>query len=452
MPKIDYQRLSEYIGWKPNGWQRITEDQEARFKIIVAGRRSGKTKYVLESPKDGILQGLILPNEYIWIVAPNYDLTQRIWIPLIQFARSKFPSVIKRIWDTKGNFRIETHLNTIIEAKSGEEPQKLVGVGLTRLYVDEFALLKKKAWFESLRPTLVGTQDKKIGKGIFIGTPKGKNWAYDLWLNDPSPIDRPFGLKHDNLNPKIRKRRKKEWASFRFTSYDNEYLSKGELEKLVKDMPEFEYKQEILAEFEETAEQVFKNVYNCVKGKLEKYNPDHLYSMGIDLGRKTSYTVIIVIDKMTHHVVYFDRFRVVSWDIQKKRIKEVYEKYGQPTGYVDSTGLGDVFLEELHDMGVGLDPYQFVEAGYTSTKRKLIDKLAVFIESGKISFPKIDILINELERYGREITESGKIKYKTIGKYSSDCVMALALAVWDLEEEPPQEKVSKPILFPNQEF
>lgn len=451
MEKLNPKKINEATGYKPNQWQKIVESVDARFKLISAGRRSGKTKYVIEDPIDGLVPDLLKPNQYIWIVAPYYDLTQRVWMPLVKYARGKFNPVIKTIHDTKGFYKIVTKYNTVIEAKSGNHPERLVGVELDKIIIDEVAKLKKKAWFESLRPTLIGTKNKRVGKAIFIGTPKGKNWFYDLWLNDAYPIDTPFGQDGKDkpkLTPKQKKKR--EWASFRFTSYDNDYLVEKELDKLVKDMPEFEYRQEVLASFEETAEQVFRKIKSNVFGHYKEvpYDKEHLYSMGIDLGRKTSYTVIFVVDRMTHKVVYFDRFKTVDWKLQKERIKEAFKKYHGPVGFVDCTGIGDPMIEQLKDEGIYLEGFQFTE----KSKKQLIDKLSIFIQEHRIKYPDIPILLKELERFGRKITEAGRVIYQSYGRTTSDCIMALALTVWDLDDEPLKNKSNEAITYPTQEF
>jgi hypothetical protein len=449
--KLNPKKISEFTGYKPNKWQKIVESIDARFKLISAGRRTGKTKYVIEDPIDGLVPDLLKPDQYIWIVAPFYDLTQRVWMPLVKYARGEFSPIIKRIWDTKGAYKIETKYGTVIEAKSGENPERLVGVELDKIVIDEVAKLKKKAWFESLRPTLIGTKQKRVGKAIFIGTPKGKNWFYDLWLNDAYPINTPFGLDgKGKLELTEKQKAEREWASFRFTSYDNDYLITEELEKLVKDMPDFEYRQEVLASFEETAEQVFRKIGSNVYGKYREipYDKEHLYSMGIDLGRKTSYTVIFVIDRMTHRVVYFDRFKTVDWKLQKERIKDVYKKYHGPAGFVDCTGIGDPMIEQLKDEGVYMEGFQFTE----KSKKQLIDKLSIFIQEHRISYPDIPILLKEMERFGRKITDSGRIIYQSFGRMTSDCIMALALTVWDLDDEPLKRKTEEAITYPTQEF
>ncbi|MDD1779549.1 MAG: terminase family protein, partial [Candidatus Helarchaeota archaeon] len=347
--------LNSLTGYRPNAWQKIVREDESRFKILAVGRRGGKSLYVVRDSHDGLVADLVVPNKYVWIVAPNYDLTQRVWNDLYTLAISKFKPIIRRLINSKGNYRLETYLNTVIEAKSADEPEKLVGVGLTKIIIDEAALVQQKAWVQSLRPTLIDHQ----GSALFISTPKGKNWFWELWMK---------GQQKEEV----------EWQSWRFSSLDNEYLNKSELSKLIKDMPDYEYRQEILAQFEETAEQIFRKVKERAVGREKEPAKGHRYQIGVDLGRKTSYSVITVIDEMTnpYEVVKIDRFKTVDWTLQVPRVKAIWEKYPCLKMRVDATGIGDPLTEDLENKGVRVDPYIIKEI----SKRQYIDKLAILIE------------------------------------------------------------------------
>lgn len=398
-------------GYKRNKWQKEISATEARFKIICIGRRGGKSHYVAHDPHDGLVEDFLLPKQKVWIVAPNYDLTQRIWNEVYQMAITCMKPVVASIHNTKGDYKIETLLGSTIEAKSGEDAEKLVGIGLTKLIVDEAALLKEKAWTQSLRPTLI---DHK-GRAIFISTPKGKNWFWELWMRGQEPDQT-------------------EWKSWRYTTFDNEYIDKTEIEKLAAQMPEFEYRQEILAMFEETSEQIFRKTREAAIGEEQPPQRGHRYQIGVDLGRKTAWSVITVIDESVEpfRVVKIDRFRKVDWNVQKQRLKAIYDQYPSFRMRVDTTGLGDPVEEDLLNAGIRTEPFIFNER----TTKQLIDKLAMYIEEGKIIYPKNETLLNEMETFGREISKlSGRVKYKAMGKAQDDMVYSLALACWGLPDK-----------------
>ena len=411
--------IDKLTNYKPNSWQRIVREEDVRFKVICVGRRGGKSLYVVKDSRDGLVSDLVTPYQHVWIVAPNYDLTQRVWNELYSLAVTSFKSAISRINNTKGNYKIETIVGGTIEAKSAEDPEKLVGVGLTKIIIDEAAMVPLKAWNQSLRPTLIDHH----GKAIFISTPKSKNWFWEIWSKG-------------QLKEEV------EWQSWRFTSYDNEYIDKKEIESATKDMPEYEYRQEILAQFEETAEQIFRNVLKQAIGKEKPPERGHRYEIGIDLGRKTSYTVITVVDVMTYpyEVVKIDRFKTLDWNLQIERIKSIWNEYPCLRLRVDATGIGDPVIQDLENRGVRIDPYIIKE----TSKRQYIDKLSIYINDGRLIYPKNQDLINELDTYGREISkQSGRVIYKPLGKFKEDCVSSLALAVWGLPDKPRKIKLDE---------
>ena len=67
---------------------------------------------------------------------------------------------------------------SVVEGMSADNPSSLVGEGLDLLIIDEAAKMPRKVWDMYLSPTL---SDRK-GKAIFITTPQGYTWVFDLYL------------------------------------------------------------------------------------------------------------------------------------------------------------------------------------------------------------------------------------------------------------------------------
>jgi hypothetical protein len=80
------------------------------------------------------------------------------------------------------SFRITTAWGSSIEVRSAEHPESLVGEGLDFVIMAEAAKLKKSHWEKYIRPTL---SDKR-GSAIFVSTPEGFNWFYDLYQDGQS--------------------------------------------------------------------------------------------------------------------------------------------------------------------------------------------------------------------------------------------------------------------------
>lgn len=405
--KIGTKQIAEKINWRLNKWQKIVTKNQSRFKIIVAGRRSGKTLYVCK--EEIIIKEFFKKNKIIWIIAPNYDLAGRIWDMLYGLAINELRDFINYINNSRGMYKISTFWNTIIEAKSADDPKTLVGKGIDLLVMDETASVKKQAWKESLMPALID----RHGRAVFIGTPKGKNWFYQLYL-------------------KGQDKEKKNYSSWQFTSYDNDFIKPEEIDEIAKDMDEIERKQEIYAEFIEGAGQVFRNIHNCIKGNFEKWQEGKEYIGGCDLAKYHDFTVIKILRKDTRQIVFTDRFSQLDWGIQKARIKSIADKYKNPPIWLDSTGVGDAIYDDLINMGVNIQPYKFTN----ETKMALIKNLSIMFENEEIFIPKEDKqMINELEIYQYNQLPNGKFQYGAPEGLHDDEVTALMLVAWGLKKE-----------------
>ena len=155
---------------KLSKWQYQVANDEHRFKVICAGRRSGKS----------VLARLLLlkwavetPGVY-YLVSPTYKQAKAIhW----HEAKKEIPqSWIKATNQTELSFTLKN--GSIIELKGAENPDALRGVKLRGLVVDEIASIRNWGWLwgEVLRPTLTDYE----APAIFISTPKGYNHFYDM--------------------------------------------------------------------------------------------------------------------------------------------------------------------------------------------------------------------------------------------------------------------------------
>jgi len=199
------------------GQYEVATDQ-TRFRIVCAGRRWGKS--VLS--RMVILKWALTNPGLYWIVSPTYKQSKQIhWNDL----RKEIP----RDWVQKTN---DTELSlmlkngSIIELKGAENPDALRGVKLRGLVIDEIASIHNWDWLwsEVLRPTLTDYE----APCLFISTPKGYNHFYELYQLGQTP-----GSYH----------------SWKYTSYDNPHIPKGELDAAKKELSEDTFAQEYMADF-----------------------------------------------------------------------------------------------------------------------------------------------------------------------------------------------------------
>ena len=176
--KLRVAELYEGVGYEPHLGQRKFHASRARFKVVDAGRRWGKSK---SGPHEYVPRMFLREPVKGWIVAPTYDLGEKefrvFWDVLVDkmqvpLDKSKTFNSIR----TK-DFRITTAWGSSIEVRSAEHPESLVGEGLDFVIMAEAAKLKLSHWEKYIRPTLA---DRR-GGAIFVSTPEGYNWFYDLY-------------------------------------------------------------------------------------------------------------------------------------------------------------------------------------------------------------------------------------------------------------------------------
>ena len=395
---IDDEKLQNLIGFRLHPKQKEILNCKEREIIVCAGRRFGKSllaSYIA-------LKELLDYGKRIWIVAPNYDLTQIIFDNIVTWLFKISPSGKTVEIKKRPVPQIITARNSILECKSAENPVSLLGRSTNLIIVDEAARVPESIWNQYLFPT---THDR-TGRAIFISTPFGQNWFYQKFLE-----------------------LKEKKSAFHFTSQDNPYFGKEELERARKSLPERVFLQEYLASFLPEAASLFRGVDEIVSEDcLEEPKPGHFYILGVDLGRYEDFTVLTVVDRETNKVVYFERFQKIDFPFQKTRIISVSRKYNLAKIIIDSTTLGSPIAEDLKREGMIVEDYTF--SG--QSKIKLIEKLMIFIEQKAITIPPIPELIEELKVYSYELSERGNVTYSAPKGFKDDCVISLALAVWGL--------------------
>ena len=342
-----------------------------------------------------------------YCVAPTFAHTRKQWKEIKYYCPKEIIT----------NINLSSHVITLvgdreIQFKSADGADSMRGDAVAVLWMDEGAQIKEDRWTLELRPSLMDTH----GKAIFTGTPAGKNWYFQLFTRgqDPSQTD---------------------YQSFAFSSYSNPYLDPKEIDEFKRDMPELAYRQEILAEFLDDVGSVFRRIKDCIGGVLEEPQTQKRYVIGCDLAKHEDFTVLCVLDS-NGHLCYFDRFSQLDWVFQSKRIVEVCQRFNNARLLIDSTGVGDPIYDMLRRSGVSVEGYKFTNA----SKKDLIENLSIAIENKAVTYPDIPVLISELGLYGYKISPAGVTTYNAPDGYHDDCVISLALAVW--QQIKPRGRVS----------
>ena len=208
-------------------WQKQVWADDTRFKIVAAGRRTGKSRLAAWML---IVNALQADKGHVFYVAPTQGQARDImWQTLLELAHPIVSS------SHINNLQIKLVNGATISLKGADRPETMRGVSLKFLVMDEYADMKPEVFEQILRPALA---DQK-GGALFIGTPMGRNHFYDLY-------------KYAELEDD------ESYQSWHFTSYDNELLDPDEIDLAKKSMSSYAFRQEFMASFEARGSEMFK--------------------------------------------------------------------------------------------------------------------------------------------------------------------------------------------------
>jgi len=236
--------------------QKEVFDDTSRFRVLITGRRFGKTYLcMLELLKFASRN----PNGKIFYVSPTYRMSKEImWKALKKITQD----LNWTKYTNESELTLIVRNNCQISLKGADKsPDNLRGVGLNFLCLDEFADIPQEAWTEVLRPTV---SDKYAnGHVLFTGTPRGfGNWSYEMFQK---------GKQND-----------KEWKSWKFTTLEGGQVEKYEIEQAKKDLDSRSFRQEYMASFETYAGVVYYNFDRQKNVQPVKYDPDSIIHVGLD--------------------------------------------------------------------------------------------------------------------------------------------------------------------------
>lgn len=198
---------------------RIFNDP-SRFVVLAAGRRFGKT--VLAITKI-ITKALEVKQARVWYIAPTYRQAEMIaW-------RMLFEMIPKELIRKKNEVKLEIVLvnGSEISLKGADNEDSLRGVGLDFVVMDEYASMKPNVWQEIVRPMLSDRQ----GSAFFIGTPKGKNHFWEIFIKG--------------------QRQEDGYSSYQMGTKDNPYIPRSEIKEAESQLNDRYFRQEYEASFED---------------------------------------------------------------------------------------------------------------------------------------------------------------------------------------------------------
>jgi len=366
--------------------QLAVAQSNKRFKVLVAGRRWGKTRLGVWLCIAKASQG-----KRAWWVAPTYAMALEGWKELrtlgVDYGFTVNESQ-KTLYTTTGGS---------VTVRSADNPDRLRGAGLDFIVLDECAYIKENVWREVLRPTLT----ERRGSALFISTPKGFNWFSRLY-DDSENYD--------------------DWERWQLPTSTNPYVPLDELAVAKKEIGSYLFSQEYEAQFVEAKgglihREWFKyydrsnelyydkdgieNSITWLQTPEKRVADDTLrIVVAVDLATSTKdsadYTVALVLGLSPDNEVFvldLVRNRLEAPDVLKM-LQSVYDKWQPEVIGVERAGYQLAFIQMARAQ-TNL-PIRELKADKDKLSRAL--PLSAKMEAGQVYFPRNAVWYSDLEK------------------------------------------------------
>lgn len=399
-------------------------DDPHRFLWIATGTKTGKTSSLAVYDAEGIAQGL----RCAWI-GPWYSRTRTGFEIIASAFGEASRAGLVRVREDKMRLDLPSTGGSLT-CFSGDAPDSLYGDRFDRVVVDEATRMSA-----TILPAVISTVTATNGQVRFaFNLDHGRrNWAVQGFLNARAGGDPDHGYIF-------------------LTTAESPYVSAESIDAARRVLPDAVFRALYLGEIQEDGAGVFRNVESLHAGVEEEPTALGRYVIGVDLARKNDWTVAVVLEEKTKHVVALERFHGAPWNTMCDRIAALARKYRNALVVPDATGVGDMPVEALHDRGLRLEPV-VITGGRNLTdtgvpKTTLIQALMVAVENRTFTFPaSLEVLTNELSNFEYDTTASGSLVYSAPEGMHDDAVMALALAMWGARFAGPDLSVHPPSII-----
>jgi len=368
-------------------------DSEHKFGVVATGRQFGKSLLAQNLMLYWLLQK---PKQKGSWISPIYNQSKKVFQELLDASHK----IVKH--SNKADLTMEFVNGSTLQFLSAERYDSIRGFSFSHMVVDEAAFIKEIAMQEAIYPTL-----SALGKKcLIISTPKSKNWFYNLYLKGSSG--------------------NKEYISFRGISTDNPHISSEFIDEQSKSLPPEIFKQEYLAEFSESGNDVFSGVDAiCILNGWTQPQSNKRYYAGIDLGLQHDYSVLTIMDQ-SGRVCRVERINGTSYADIARQFSIVLRPYRITGGYTETNGVGLPVFEMLSKEERKLKGWNTTN----SNKAEGIRNLIYDIQEGSLELPDKEFfphLYNELNSYSYKTGPTGTLTFNAPSGYYDDCVMSLML-------------------------
>lgn len=372
-------------------------DKVTKYIIANYSRQSGKTTIVSLL----CIKWLMSRYQEIIYITPTYSLAKKIYSNIVKLVPSELLNKCN-----SSDLIIESSTGSRLLFFSAESGQAIRGNTATKLIIDEAAYCKEMIEGQSLWHNIIFPITKvKCNKILLISTPRGKEGFYYELVQ--RAIAKEKGFKY-----------------LKKTIWDDELISKEEIEELRKNYPPIAFRCEFEGEFISNALSIFEEYDDLFNNEVKE-----IYNgwCGVDLSTVGDDNTILTFVNNSNQVVQYNINGEL--DYKYRQIADIINKYNPTAIYIEQNSIGEPILNEIRKL---LNNKETLHKWHTSndTKKEIINNLQVLIANKNISFNKDNFLLqSELGTYTFKLTKSGNITFNAISGFHDDTVMSLAIAL-----------------------
>ena len=264
----DFASFCRLLGYIPHTAQvEVHARRDIPRRVLDWGRRTGKTHTGATEAAFGMLK----KNARWWIIAPQHDLTERVWSALTDILCRDLgvrPSTRRDSPPRKLGFPWGSYC----EGHSTHDPASrnaMIGAPLDGMIWDECAKSPGSVWETKLQPNLAD----RNGKALFISTPEGYNHFYEWFQRGKADAD---GNTKDPL----------WWSSHAWCDVNMRNVPglEGSVAEARRNFSDEAFRQEWLGEFTTFAGRVYPEFDEGLHSRKLEYNPDLPLALAFDFG------------------------------------------------------------------------------------------------------------------------------------------------------------------------
>ena len=372
---------------------------DCKFLVARWSRQCGKTVFA----EIMLIEYLCKKNTFNAYISPTFAQGKKVFAELTQLLEGT--GIIKKA--NAADLKIESIYGSTLKFFSMESPTSIRGNTVSGILVmDEAAFFPiqladgQDPYYNVIFPIIKARRPKVL----VISTPNGKQGMYhDLYL-------KAFNSE-------------KGYYQLTATIYDDDLITKEEIEELKKGYPPLAFKQEFEVEFIDNALTVFPNFESCFDGS---YSGGKCW-IGIDpssVGEdNTIVTVVNEKNEVRQHKIDG------SLDSKYAQIAKLVNRYNPVATYIENNSIGEVMANEIKKQL--LRKSNFYSFSTTNeSKKQYISLLAVDIANNAIHFEENNrLLYSELSTFTFKLTKSGNITYAAREGFHDDTVTSLGIAL-----------------------